>query len=132
MFQYEKTVTGKINTQKLWELYSDVARWKEWDVDVETVRLDGAFAPGGRGVMTMKHGQSLPFAVESASVGEEFTVSAHLGAITVSFIHTVTETTITHAVTVAGGEERQMEDIGKGITANLPVSLERLLSMVSQ
>ena len=132
MFKYEKTVSGNIDNKKLWELYSDVSRWKEWDVDVENVALNGTFSPGNTGIMSMKNGQSLLFTIDNVSAEKEFTISSCLGEITVSFIHVITATTITHTVTIAGGAEAQMEDMGKGIIANLPDTLDKLLSMVSQ
>lgn len=132
MFKYENTVAGNIDVKKIWELYSDVSRWKEWDIDVENVVLDGAFVPGSHGVMSMKNGQSLPFTIDSIDVEKEFTTSSCLGAVTVSFIHIITETSITHTVTVVGGAKEQMEGMGRGITANLSASMDRLLSMVAQ
>ena len=132
MFKYEKTVSGNIDNKKLWELYSDVSRWKEWDIDVENVVLNGTFSSGSTGIMLMKNGQSLPFVIDSVTTEKEFTTSSCLGEITVSFIHVITATTITHTVTIVGGADAQMEGMGKGITANLPDTLNKLLSMVSQ
>ena len=63
MFKYENMVSGNIDIKKLWELYSNVSRWKEWDNDVENVVLHGNFATGSNGIMSMKNGQSLPFLI---------------------------------------------------------------------
>ena len=132
MFKYEKTVLGNIDSKKLWELYSDVSRWKEWDTEVENVLLNGEFVRGSNGVMEMKNGQSLPFVIDSVDTEKEFTTISCLGAITVSFFHTITETSITHIVTIEGGVEAQMDGMGKGITASLPSIMDRLLSMVQR
>lgn len=132
MFKYEKTVSGNIDSKKLWELYSDVSRWKEWDTEVENVLLNGEFVQGSNGVMGMKNGQSLPFVIDSVDTEKEFTTISCLGAITVSFFHTITETSITHIVTIDGGVEAQMDGMGKGITASLPSTMDRLLSMVQR
>lgn len=132
MFKYEKTVSGNIDSKKLWELYSDVSRWKEWDTEVENVLLNGEFVQGSNGVMEMKNGQSLPFVIDSVDTEKEFTTISCLGAITVSFFHTITETSITHIVTIEGGVEAQMDGMGKGITASLPSTMDRLLSMVQR
>lgn len=132
MFKYEKTVSGNIDSKKLWELYSDVSRWKEWDTEVENVLLNGEFVQGSNGVMGMKNGQSLPFVIDSVDTEKEFTTISCLGAITVSFFHTITETSITHIVTIEGGVEAQMDGMGKGITASLPSTMDRLLSMVQR
>lgn len=130
MFNYEKSVSGNIDGKKLWEFYSDVSRWEEWDADIENVILNGAFASGSSGVMNMKGGQALPFVIDSVDNEKEFTTISRLGEITVSFIHVITDTSITHAVTIIGGAEEQMDGMGKGITANLPVTMDKLLSLV--
>ena len=44
----------------------------------------------------------------------------------------LTESTITHTVIISGGADEQMEGMGRGITANLPNAMDKLLSMVSQ
>lgn len=132
MFKYEKTVSGNIDSKKLWELYSDVSRWKEWDTEVENVLLNGEFVQGSNGVMEMKNGQSLPFVIDSVDTEKEFTTISCLGAITASFFHTITETSITHIVTIEGGVEAQMDGMGKGITASLPSTMDRLLSMAQR
>lgn len=132
MFKYEKTISGNIDSKKLWELYSNVSRWKEWDTDVANVVLNGEFVHGSSGVMEMKNGQSLPFVIASVDTEKEFTTNSCLGTITVSFIHIITETSITHTVTIEGGVDAQMDGMGKGITANLPATIDRLLSMVQR
>jgi len=132
MFKYENMVSGNIDIKKLWELYSNVSRWKEWDNDVENVVLHGNFATGSNGIMSMKNGQSLPFVIDSIDTEMEFTTSSHLGKITISFGHVITESTITHTVIISGGADEQMEGMGRGITANLPNAMDKLLSMVSQ
>ncbi|MGL5255353.1 MAG: hypothetical protein ACRC9L_10250 [Brevinema sp.] len=132
MYKYEKTVLGNVDRKKLWELYSNVSLWKEWDTDVENVVLNGEFARGICGIMKMKNGQSLPFTIDSVADEKEFTTVSHLGEITVSFIHLITETSITHVVTIDGGIDEQMDGMGKGITANLPATMDRLLAMVQQ
>lgn len=44
MYIYKKSITGKADIQKIWELYSDVTKWSLWDESVKSVRLSGPFA----------------------------------------------------------------------------------------
>ena len=60
MFTYEKSVTGKADIEKVWELYSDVTQWNLWDESVKSVQLSGPFCAGTYGVMEMTHGPNLP------------------------------------------------------------------------
>ncbi len=129
MYSFEHIVKGNIDLQKVWALYSDVSRWSEWDSDIESVALQGDFTKGSTGVINMKNGQALPFIIDSATSESEFVTSSHLGALTVSFGHTITEQSISHTVTIVGGEDKQMEGMGKGITAHIPKNMETLLSL---
>ena len=132
MFSYEESATGQADINKIWNLYSDVSKWSSWDDGVEDVRLCGPFSVGTHGIMEMTHGPSLPFVLTECSEKEGFTTESEMGPITVTFVHTLNEdadgVTITHAVIIDGGEENQMESIGKGITAGISDCLKKLLS----
>lgn len=132
MFTYEKSITGSADVQKIWELYSDVNKWSLWDKSIKSVQLYGSFCTGTHGVMEMTDGSSLPVVLVECSDKKSFTTQSKLGPITVTFGHFLKEhgndVTITHTVTLEGGEEKQMEGIGKGITAGVPDCLENLLS----
>ena len=43
MYNYENSVTGNVKAEQVWELYSTVARWSRWDIEVESVSLEGSF-----------------------------------------------------------------------------------------
>ena len=82
--------------------------------------------------MEMVHGSSLPIVLTECSDERSFTTESKLGPITVTFGHLLKEdangVTITHTVTIEGGEENQMKGIGEGITAGIPDCLQKLLS----
>ena len=132
MFIYEKSVTGKADIKKIWKLYSDVSKWSLWDESVKSVQFSGSFCAGTHGVMEMVHGSSLPIVLTECSDERSFTTESKLGPITVTFGHLLKEdangVTITHTVTIEGGEENQMKGMGEGITAGVPECLQKLLS----
>ncbi len=134
MFNYEHSVKGNIDLQKLWNLYEDVCRWSDWDIDVENVKLNGKFLAGTLGEMLMKNGQNLPFRIEEVTNLNCFTTSSSFGSIKVTFGHEITanndgSNTITHTITIGGGNENQMEGMGKSISANVPENMNRLISL---
>lgn len=131
MFSFEHTVNGTVNQKELWKYYSDVSNWKIWDDSVQDVELQGAFEKGNVGVMHLKNSQSLPFEVDTVTLEKEFTTISCLGPIIVTFFHVATENSITHKVTISGGDEKQMEGMGKGITAGIPACMEKLLLLVT-
>lgn len=132
MFTYETSLTGKADIQKIWEMYSDVSNWSKWDKSVKSVQLSGAFCTGAHGVMEMADGMALPVELTECTDKKSFTTKSQLGPVTVTFGHLLQEdengVTITHTVTIEGGEENQMKGMGKGITADIPNCLQRLLS----
>lgn len=133
MFKYENTVTGKTTVKKVWDLYSDVSKWSLWDSGIKSVDLFGAFAVSANGVMNMADGSALPFSVTECTPQKSFTTQSKFGAITVTFGHEIKESgdtvTVKHTVTIDGGNEMQMEGMGKGIVANIPECMQRLIAL---
>ncbi len=132
MYNYENSVTGNVKAEQVWELYSTVARWSRWDIEVESVSLEGSFVTGSSGVMKMKNGQFLPFILEQVEIGTSFISTSKLGDIVLSFGHTLKynndgSCTITHTVKIDGGDKSEMEAMGRGITENIPESMKQLL-----
>lgn len=49
MYLFECEATFQAEPAAVWALWTDVARWPEWDVSKELARLDGPFEPGTTG-----------------------------------------------------------------------------------
>src|SRR5438876_243285 len=49
MHLFECEATLEACPAAVWSVWTDVARWPEWDVSKEIARLDGAFGPGVSG-----------------------------------------------------------------------------------
>lgn len=132
MYNYENSVTGNVKVEKVWELYSTVSFWNRWDIEIESVSLEGDFVTGSSGMIKMKNGQFLPFILENVEIGKSFINTSKLGEITISFGHTIKYNddggcTITHNVIIDGGDESQMEIMGLEITDNITESMAQLL-----
>jgi hypothetical protein len=64
MYLFECETTFEAEPDTVWKLWTDVARWPEWDVSKEIARLDGPFQPGTRG-----------WAKQRANLGGSFTIT---------------------------------------------------------
>ena len=136
MFNFKKSVTGNVQVEKVWGFYSDVSQWCVWDCEVESVILDGNFVSGINGTMKMNNGQSLPFALKDVQEPNNFVSICQLGPISICFGHSLIinvdgSCSITHEVTINGGDEKQMNGMGKGITAHIPESMEKLMELAA-
>jgi hypothetical protein len=134
MFQYENIVKGKMDIGKVWDLYSDVSRWSEWDSDMQKVVLEGKFVAGTIGTMFMKEMPPLPFRLDDVQKDKVFVNTSSLGEITVTFGHYISaeesgECALRHTVTITGENEVQLQGMGQGIVANIPASMTRLYQL---
>jgi uncharacterized protein YndB with AHSA1/START domain len=65
MYLFECEAIFQAGPDAVWKLWTDVARWPEWDVSKEIARLDGPFEPGACG-----------WAKQRGNLGGSFTVTA--------------------------------------------------------
>jgi hypothetical protein len=65
MYLFECEAMFQAGTDAVWKLWTDVARWPEWDVSKEVARLDGPFEPGACG-----------WAKQRGNLGGSFTITA--------------------------------------------------------
>lgn len=45
MWTHEESIESALPT-RVWSLFADVARWKDWNAGIETIELHGPFAAG--------------------------------------------------------------------------------------
>jgi hypothetical protein len=65
MHLFECEATFEAEPAEVWKVWTDVARWPEWDVGKEIARLDGPFQPGVSG-----------WAKQRGNLGGSFTITA--------------------------------------------------------
>jgi hypothetical protein len=136
MFKYENMVRGKMKIEEVWNLYSNVNRWSEWDTDIQNVDLEGMFVKGTKGTMFMNGMPPLAFTLDVVEKGEKFINSSSLGDIAVQFGHYIidegnNEYTLKHTVQITGSDDNKLQGIGQGIVANIPISMEKLFQLAS-
>ena len=65
MHLFECEATFEAEPDAVWKVWTDVARWPEWDVSKQIARLDGRFEPGACG-----------WAKQRGNLGGSFTITA--------------------------------------------------------
>lgn len=46
MWTYEESIETSASPSRVWELFSDVEHWKDWNAGIESIELHGPFAEG--------------------------------------------------------------------------------------
>jgi len=75
--------------ENVWRQWADVARWPEWNGDIERVELVGPFAEGGRILMTPVGDEEIELRIAEAVEPELFVDEADLGDVLVRTTHRV-------------------------------------------
>lgn len=130
MYTHEKTVQGKMAVNKVWEIYSNVDCWKEWDIFIDKVELEGAFENGTKGTIHMQQVGLIPFTLENIVENKQFTVHSHIGEITNLLTYEIATTEnsdcviLKDSVTLTGASDDQLKAIAE--EAIVPVMMEIL------
>ena len=69
MFLFECAVTFEAEAATVWRIWTDVARWPEWDVSKEIAQMDGEFQPGTSGWVKKHNALGGTFAITSVEPG---------------------------------------------------------------
>jgi hypothetical protein len=72
MFLFECEATFTADPDAVWKLWTDVARWPEWDVSKELAQLNGPFQPGACGWAKQRGNLGGAFTVTTVEVGRRW------------------------------------------------------------
>ena len=119
---------------EIFPILSDVGGWPEWNEGVESVRLDGPFAAGSRGVMAIPGEEPLNFRLIWVDPQKGFEDETHVpdAGVVVRVRHTVEHvpeggSRITYRATIDGPAADEVgPQIGPGITADFPIVIAAL------
>lgn len=133
MYQYENIIKEKIDISEVWDLYSNVNRWQEWDTYIEKIELEGAFVNGTKGTIYMEDMPPLPFALDEVVKNKKFMVKSQLGNIMIMLGYEIlTEknsnvVTLKDTVTMTGAPDEELKAIAEGIVCFIPEIMERVV-----
>ncbi|GAB2874826.1 SRPBCC family protein [Lentzea nigeriaca] len=131
-YEFEHSVEGPAGVAAVWELWSDVSRWTEWDEGLESVTLSGPFAEGSSGTMVVKGQGPIQFTLTSVEDGVGFVDETAVPGALLRFSHRVERLAegvrVTHSVVIEGPAAQAL---GPVVTADLPDAVEALVKLAS-
>jgi uncharacterized protein YndB with AHSA1/START domain len=133
MWTYEETAKTSATPERVWELWSDVANWPDWNHGIEEIQADGPFAVGTRIRFTPPGEDEVTVTLTGITPGAEFIDEAVFGETVIRTIHRAqrsgdtTILTYRTEITGPGGEE-----IGPGITADFADVLATLIEQAEE
>ena len=106
MWNKEVTIKTSATKEQIWNLWTEVDKWKNWDEEVEYSKLNGKFEVGSSGILKPKKGPKSKFVILSENKLSEFTTRSFLPLTKMDFTHKMTikgnELYITHGVEIKG------------------------------
>lgn len=124
----KETTASKEN---IWNIWTDVGNWKNFDNDVLDSSLSGNFTEGVSGRLTPRGGPKTKFELVEVTPYKSFTTRSHPPLTTIDIVHYLEEKRgkiqITHEVKIYGFLSILFSRIiGNDIAKGLPETLEKL------
>lgn len=131
MWSYEHSVHAAAPSAAVWQHWSDMARWPEWNAGVAQVRADGPLVAGTSFTMTAPDGDTVRLTLTEVSPGEHFTDVMDAGDFVVTTVHRLEPTSdgtrIVYRTEITGPAADQVgPELGPAITADFPDVLQAL------
>lgn len=135
MWTYEHSVTATADPTTVWGCYADPAVWPEWDAEVRHLRLDGPFATGVTGTLSLQHLPPMAITVTEVRPGTSFSteVGTPDGAV-IRFTYGLEPvddhtTRITHRVEIHGSATPR--ETGQAVAAPVPDTMASLARLAA-
>ncbi|MHB1680155.1 MAG: SRPBCC family protein [bacterium] len=131
MIQFGEEIMADAAPEKIFALYEDVENWKNWDPEVNSSSVSGAFVSGVSGNIKPVKGPGLNIIIESVKHNKSFTVKSKLPLCKIIFNHDLIpvnkDARVIHRVTFIGPFASFFgRIIGGQIRKGLPITLQGL------
>jgi hypothetical protein len=132
MWEFESQVETTATAEDLWQCWSSVADWPQWNAGVGTAEIDGPFAAGTMFTMTSPDGDPLRMRLTEVVPGRAFTDELDAGDFVVRTIHRLEpagpgRTRVIYRTEITGPAADQVgPQLGPEITADFPDVLAAL------
>lgn len=129
-FEHRGTVACTAPASAVWALWSDTATWPDWDPSVVAVSLEGPFAVGTTGTMTLTGPFDVPVSLEVVETGARYLDQLTMGELVIRIDHVVVdlesgcEVTVSTTITGPGAG-----GVGPMVTAEAPQAMARLVAL---
>ena len=125
------TLTTEASPETIWNIWTDVEHWQDWDTGLQSARLDGPFELGQTGELISDKGRKVKFSISEFEAGKSyaFTMKLPLGRFTVrrTLGMETGKTAFTHDVRFSGFSGGFFGRVlGKDYMKQLPGALENI------
>ena len=87
MAEYGDSVETSASAEQVWSVWSDVSTWSEWNPNVSSMELSGAFAANSAVVMNTRAGQHHQMRIVELDPGRSFVLQTKVVPGTTFFFH---------------------------------------------
>jgi len=102
----EEKILLKASPEKIFDVYTNVEGWYEWDADVKSSSISGEFQKGVEGVLIPLKGPTAKFALVEVTLNQSFSTETMLPLCCMRFEHELKSsgefTEVTHRVGFTG------------------------------
>jgi len=105
-YKYLGQAYTSAKAESIWNKWTDVNSWHQWDNDVEKVELEGEFIKGTKGVLFPKDGPKSNFLITEVVENRKFVNIAKLPLAKLKFDHEIEkfdqQIKVTHTIYLSG------------------------------
>jgi hypothetical protein len=133
-WQTQFSVATSAPPEVIWQLFRDVDSWQSWNAGIESLQIDGPFAPGTWFTMKPPGQDALRSCLVEVRENECFTDETRVGDLTVRVEHRIERlgpgsTRVTYSVKAEGPDAA---DIGAAVSSDFPEVLASLVALAER
>ena len=72
-YRFSHTDSTSASPDRIWDIWTDVPNWKQWDTGLKEARLEGDFATGAKGTLIPDRGPKSRFVISELVPGQSYT-----------------------------------------------------------
>ena len=134
MWTHEDSIETSALPTRVWEFFSDVPRWKDWNAGIERIEIHGSFAKGTTFTMQPPGQDALTSTLIEVRPNESFTDETVVGETRVLVSHQLVQlpsgrTKIIYRTEITGPGA---EEFGPVVTSDFPDVLAALKNLAEQ
>ena len=134
MWTHEDSIETSALPPRVWEFFSDVARWKDWNAGIERMEIHGPFATGTTFTMQPPGQDAFTSTLIEVKPNESFTDETVVGETRVLVSHQLVQlpsgrTKIIYRTEITGPGA---EEFGPIVTSDFPSVLAALKNLAEQ
>jgi len=131
-YQFRNSIEAKVSRQTAWDFWTMVKNW-EFDPAVESIKLEGEFAEGSKGITKTKGGvEPIAWEIKSVTPGERAVIEIPLAGAVVSFAWSFesadeNKARLTQVITLVGEKaDDYLPMVGQGFEDGVRQGMARL------